>query len=69
MLVPGGTAFIGTALNAPNADHLYLYRTSEEVAAQLRRAGFRVRESFRATARTATHGVRPAPQVAAFLVS
>ena len=30
-----GAAFIGTALKRPNADHIYLYRTLEEVMCQL----------------------------------
>jgi 2-polyprenyl-3-methyl-5-hydroxy-6-metoxy-1,4-benzoquinol methylase len=37
-----GKAFIATALNAPNRDHIYLYQKPEDVMAQLREVGFKV---------------------------
>lgn len=46
MLRPGGKAFITAALNAPNADHIYLYRTSEEVKVQLADTGFAIEQYF-----------------------
>lgn len=46
MLKPGGLGFITAAITAPNADHIYLYRTVEELAAQLVEAGFDVLESI-----------------------
>ena len=65
MLNPGGKAFIATALNAPNADHLYCYRIGDEVFAHLSAAGFRVE---RAEFNAANTSLTP-PQVAAFVVS
>jgi 2-polyprenyl-3-methyl-5-hydroxy-6-metoxy-1,4-benzoquinol methylase len=40
MLKPGGYGLISAAINAPNADHIYLYRNSDEVSVQLNKAGF-----------------------------
>ena len=37
-----GKALIATALNAPNRDHVFLYRTPEDVITQLHEAGFEV---------------------------
>jgi 2-polyprenyl-3-methyl-5-hydroxy-6-metoxy-1,4-benzoquinol methylase len=65
MLRPGGKAFIATAINAPNSDHIYLYRTVDEVGVQLRGAGFQVE---RAEFNAAFPGLTP-PMVAAFVVS
>ncbi len=45
MLMPGGYGLISAAINAPNADHIYLYRNSEEVAEQLLKAGFEIVDS------------------------
>jgi 2-polyprenyl-3-methyl-5-hydroxy-6-metoxy-1,4-benzoquinol methylase len=42
MLKPGGHGLISAAINAPNADHIYLYRHSDEVAEQLCRGGFEI---------------------------
>ena len=42
MLKPGGHGLISAAINAPNADHIYLYRDSDEVAEQLCRGGFEI---------------------------
>jgi SAM-dependent methyltransferase len=42
MLRKGGLGFISAAINAPNADHIYLYRSAAEVKAQIEEAGFRV---------------------------
>ena len=65
MLRPGGRAFIATALNAPNSDHLYLYRTGDEIMGQLYDAGFHVIQSqFNAAYPTKTP-----PTVAAFICS
>jgi SAM-dependent methyltransferase len=69
MLRPGGKAFIGTALNAPNADHIYLYRTTDAVREQLRETGFFVEHAFSATAGPARDIALPVPEVAAFVVS
>lgn len=40
MLKPGGHGYITAAINAGHTDHIYLYRTADEVSAQLRDAGF-----------------------------
>jgi 2-polyprenyl-3-methyl-5-hydroxy-6-metoxy-1,4-benzoquinol methylase len=42
MLRPGGVGYITAAINAPNADHIYLYRSPAEVASQIEDAGFQV---------------------------
>ena len=42
MLKPGGLGFISAAVNAPNADHIYLYRDADEVANQLEQAKFKI---------------------------
>jgi SAM-dependent methyltransferase len=65
MLRPGGKAFLATALNAPNADHLFLYRTPDAIYEHLHEAGFHVEQ---AQFNTAYPGVTP-PTVAAFICS
>ncbi|CAE06954.1 class I SAM-dependent methyltransferase [Parasynechococcus marenigrum] len=42
-LKPGGLGLISAAVNAPNADHIYLYRSCEDVRHQLIKAGFEIR--------------------------
>ena len=69
MLRPGGRAFIGTALNAANADHIYLYRTADDVRIQLGQAGFSVQQYFCATAGTPRDASVPVAEVAAFIVT
>jgi SAM-dependent methyltransferase len=67
-LAPGGKAFITAALDAPNADHIYLYRKPEEVLAQLTAAGFTLEQSWLGAAhRPAAPGL-PVPLAAAFVV-
>lgn len=48
MLKPGGIGYITAAINAPNADHIYLYRSGDDVAAEIEGAGFSIldREEF-----------------------
>lgn len=65
MLRPGGWAFVATAINAPNSDHIWLYRSGEEVVDHLHLAGFRVEA---AELNAAYPGETP-PTVAAFIVS
>lgn len=69
MLRHGGKAFIGTALNAANADHIYLYRTADEVKIQLEQAGFLVEQYFCAAAGPPRHPSVPVAEVAAFVVT
>lgn len=45
MLEPKGLAMITAAVTAPNADHIYLYNSVDEVVAQVKEAGFKVIES------------------------
>lgn len=42
LLAPGGRIFINAPVNSPAPDHLYLFRTPEEVAAMVEQAGFRI---------------------------
>ena len=42
MTKPGGYAYITGAINAGHVDHIYLYRTTEEVLDHVRDAGFEV---------------------------
>jgi SAM-dependent methyltransferase len=65
MLNPGGRAFIATALNAPNSDHLYCYRSGNEIMDHLHEAGFCVIQS---QFNSAYPGKTP-PTVAAFIVT
>lgn len=44
MLKPGGIGYITAAINAPNADHIYLYRGGDDVAKEIEGAGFRILE-------------------------
>jgi len=61
-------AFITAALNAAHADHIYLYRSPDEVLAQLDEAGFTLEQSFVGAAyKPSAQGV-PVPQAAAFIV-
>jgi SAM-dependent methyltransferase len=69
LLRPGGKAFIATALNAPNADHIYLYRTADDVMSQLREAGFSVEQYFCALAGKPARSDLSVPEVAAFIVA
>lgn len=44
MLRTGGIGYITAAINAPNADHIYLYRSIQDVLAEISGAGFKVLE-------------------------
>lgn len=44
MLRPGGVGYITAAINAPNADHIYLYRSIQDVLGEIEGAGFKVLE-------------------------
>ncbi len=69
MMRPEGKAFITAALNAPNADHIYLYRHPDEVRRQLEEVGFTIEQYYFGSAyRPRTAGV-PVPESAAFIVS
>ena len=42
LLTKNGKAFITTAINAPTTDHIYLFRSAEEVLEMAKKAGFEV---------------------------
>jgi SAM-dependent methyltransferase len=66
---PAGKAFIATALNAPNADHIYHYRTADDVIRQLRQGGFSIEQYFCALAGKPSRSDLPVAEVAAFIVT
>ncbi|HJV22362.1 MAG TPA: class I SAM-dependent methyltransferase [Holophagaceae bacterium] len=68
-LLPGGRAFITAALDAPNADHIYLYRKPDEVLTQLLEAGFTLEQSWVGAAHAPAALGLPVPLAAAFVVS
>lgn len=45
MLRVGGIGYITAAINAPNADHIYLYRNLIEVSSQIQGVGFEILDS------------------------
>lgn len=50
LLKADGKAYITTVINAPTKDHIYLFRTIDEVLELTKRAGFKVDDYFCATA-------------------
>ena len=68
-LAPGGKAFITAAVNAANADHIYLYRHAQEVEAHLEAAGFRLEQAMAAAAYAPPAPGVPVPLAAAFVVT
>ena len=69
MLKPGGVGLISAAINAPNADHIYLYRNSDEVAEQLLNAGFLITARTVDAAYSAKRDGELVPVNAAFIVT
>jgi SAM-dependent methyltransferase len=67
MLKPGGKAFITAAITAPEIDHIYLYRTAEEVLAQIKEAGFKL-EQYLCAPGYVPQNEEAVPMVAAFIV-
>ncbi len=67
-MAPGAKAFITAALNAAHADHIYLYRNSNEVLAHLNEAGFTLEQSFVGAAYKPSAPGIPVPEAAAFVV-
>jgi 2-polyprenyl-3-methyl-5-hydroxy-6-metoxy-1,4-benzoquinol methylase len=68
MLRPGGYGFVTAALTAPQADHLFLFWTADDVIQQLAEAGFRVEDYIEEAAYPARED-EIVPKVAAFIVS
>lgn len=68
LLAEGGYGFVTAALTAPNADHIYLYWTPEEVIEQLNAAGFKVIDYIEEIAYEAQEGEH-VPKLAAFIIT
>jgi SAM-dependent methyltransferase len=69
MLKSGGRAFITAALNAPNADHIFLYENPGQLVEQLGEAGFHVEQYHFARAYRPRSPELPVPEVASFIAS
>lgn len=67
-MAPGAKAFITAALNAAHADHIYLYRSVDEVQIHLLKAGFTMEQSFMGFAYKPSAPGVPVPAAAAFIV-
>ena len=67
-MAPGAKAFITAAVNAAHADHIYLYRTADDVLDQLLEAGFTLEQSFAGAAYAPPAPGVPVPLAAAFVV-
>jgi SAM-dependent methyltransferase len=67
-MAPTAKAFITAALNAAHADHIYLYRTPDDVLAHLQEAGFTLEQSFVGAAYKPSAPGVPVPLAAAFIV-
>jgi hypothetical protein len=67
-MAPGAKAFITAAVNAAHADHIYLYRSADDVLAHLIDAGFTLEQSFVGAAYKPPAPGVPVPQAAAFIV-
>ena len=65
----GGHAFITAAINSGHADHIYLYRSPQDVALHLNEAGFHIEQGFSDTAFPPPAPGVPVPEAAAFVVS
>ncbi len=64
-----GVAFITAALNAPDKDHIYLYKKTGEVEKQLTEAGFKILNHFHEEAFKREYEGQPVPSVAAYVVT
>ena len=67
-LATGGFGFITAAITAPNEDHIFLYNSWAEVAAQLEAAGFRIL-GLQEDLAYEPQGDLPVPRLGAFVVS
>jgi len=67
MTAPGGRLFITAALNAANADHIYLYRNAEEVLSHAEEAGLHVEQYHFGNAYPAPKYGVPVPGVMAMV--
>lgn len=69
LLAPGGLGMITAAVTAPNADHIYLYNSVDELVAQAREAGFIVIDSREDKAYEPRRPNESAPRNAIVIVS
>ena len=65
----GGYGLISAAINAPNQDHIYLYRNYKDVQKQLKTAGFKVIEHINDKAYKPRKKSEIVPENVAFIVS
>lgn len=68
MLKKNGTGLISAAINAPNADHIYLYRNYTDVKTQIEKAGFVVKDFISDKAYEPRNSDELVPVNAAFIV-
>ena len=66
ILLPGGFAFITAAITAPNADHIYLYQSCDDVKAELLQAGFQICK-YQEDIAYSPKGDEPVPRTGAFI--
>ncbi len=69
MLEPGGYGLISAAITAPNADHIYLYNSADEVILQLAAAGFELVDYIEDAAYVPRKPTDTVPRNAAFIVT
>lgn len=67
MTAPGGKLFVTAALNAANADHIYLYHNAEEVLAQAEEASLHVEQYYFGNAYPAPKRGVPVPGAMAMM--
>jgi SAM-dependent methyltransferase len=68
MVKPGGYGYITAAINAGHTDHIYLYRSAEEVARQIKDAGWAIKAE-QIECNYPDKPIEKRPTVAGFLVT
>ena len=68
-VAPGALGLVTAAIDAPNRDHIFLYRDLASVAQQLEHAGFRIRESALFVAYEKMRPSDTVPQSGCFVVT
>lgn len=69
LVVPGGKLFVTAALNAAHADHIYLYRTPQDVFDQIAKVGLHVEHCFYANAYAPDKPGVPVPAALALVLA
>jgi len=64
----GAVGFVTAAIDAPNRDHIYLYRDNESVAKHIERAGFEILDSINLAAYEKTTENETVPQSGCFIL-